>query len=34
MFGGHPYIVIVIVVVLLAARIAYGMVRGRRTRNK
>jgi hypothetical protein len=32
--GHHFYLVIVIVAVLLAARIAYGLIRAKRTRNK
>jgi hypothetical protein len=34
MGGGHLYLIIVIVAVLLAARIIYGLIRARRTRNK
>ena len=32
--GHHFYLIIVIVAVLLTARITYGLIRARRTRNK
>lgn len=32
--GHHFYLVIVILAALLAARIAYGLIRAKRTRNK